>query len=98
MDHNPFLKSRDGTQGDGIGRSERVEAPGRSENIVWQTRPAPPTEYENRLGDALEACFEAGITELEPLVARLNDIGVPAPDGSPWTAASFEAEMKRLGG
>ncbi len=62
-----------------------------------QFRTAPPTDYENALGDALEAAFADGIDALEPLVARLNEAGVHAPDGAPWTPETFETEIKRLG-
>lgn len=63
-----------------------------------QSRSAEPTDYENRLADALEAAFGAGIRELPALIARLNADGVRAPDGTAWTEASFQAEMERLGG
>lgn len=62
-----------------------------------QAQTAPPTEYENKLGDALEAAFADGIDELEPLVAWLNDVGVRAPNGEAWTPDLFETEIKRLG-
>jgi len=62
-----------------------------------QARTAEPTEYENKLGDALEAAFADGIVELEPLVARLNEMGVRAPNGDAWTPGLFETEIKRLG-
>lgn len=62
-----------------------------------QARTAPPTAYENKLGDALEAAFADGIHELAPLVARLNEVGVRAPNGEAWTEALFETEIKRLG-
>ena len=98
MDHNPHLKPWiRPTPEDAAGKGA-LERPDAVVNIVWQTRPAPPSEYENRLGDALVECFGAGIEELDALVARLNAMGVQAPDGTPWTAASFEREMARLGG
>ena len=62
-----------------------------------QAQTAPPTDYENALGDALEAAFADGIDQLEPLVARLNDRGVRAPNGEAWTPDLFETEIKRLG-
>jgi hypothetical protein len=98
MDHNPLLKpwirpKPDDSAGKGV-----IERPGAVVNYVWQTRPAPPSEYENRLGDALVECFAAGIEAIEPLVARLNEMGVMAPGGAPWSVASFEREMARLGG
>ena len=66
-------------------------------NITWQTRDHAPTEYENRLGDAIEAAFEAGADSPDAMAGHLNGQGVHAPDGSPWTAASFEAAMRELG-
>ncbi len=74
-----------------------IEAPDQVENIVWQTRAAPHGDYENRLGDALVAAFEAGVEDLERLVDKLNELGVRAPDGEDWTAERFEAELARLG-
>ena len=75
-----------------------VERPDAVVNFVWQTRAAPPSAYEKRLGDALVECFAGGIEDLDALIARLNELGVVAPDGTRWTAASFEREMARLGG
>ena len=37
-----------------------IEQPGKVANLVWQTRAAAPTAYENALGDALQAAFEGG--------------------------------------
>ena len=62
-----------------------------------QNRSAPPSEFENRLADGLEAAFLAGASDLDELVRALNDAGVLAPDGTPWTAASFTDEITRLG-
>lgn len=62
-----------------------------------QARRHAPTEYENRLGDALEAAFADGVHELSALVARLNADGIKAPDGGAWTEAGFERAMKALG-
>jgi hypothetical protein len=63
----------------------------------WQAGTGAPSEYETRLGDALEAAFAAGDHELPALVAALNRARVFAPDGAPWTAERFEAELRRLG-
>lgn len=62
-----------------------------------QARQRPPTAYENQLGDAMERAFAAGHWELAALVAQLNQNGSAAPDGQPWTAESFQAEMAVLG-
>ena len=98
MTHNPLLKPWIRPRPDDAAGKGAIERPDAVVNIVWQTRAAPPSEYENRLGDALVECFAAGIEEMGALVARLNELGVQAPDGTPWTAASFEREMARLGG
>lgn len=62
-----------------------------------QARLRPATAYENQLGDAMERAFAAGRWELDALVAQLNHNGPAAPDGQPWTAQSFQAEMAVLG-
>jgi hypothetical protein len=49
------------------------------------------------LGDSIERAFGQGIHELDDLVAYLNKAGPAGPDAQPWTAASFEKEMARLG-
>ncbi|MCW5771494.1 MAG: hypothetical protein KIT16_07670 [Rhodospirillaceae bacterium] len=64
----------------------------------WQIGDGKPTDYETRLGDALEAAFAAGHRELASVVAALNAAGVTTADGSAWTEAQFEREMQRLGG
>jgi hypothetical protein len=62
-----------------------------------QARQRPPTPYEDQLGDAIERAFAAGHWELDALLQALNLSGPRAPDGQPWTASSFQAEMARLG-
>ena len=62
-----------------------------------QARKRTPTAYENELGDALEAAFGAGVSELDALVARLNADGLRTPEGTEWTPDRFQAVMKRLG-
>lgn len=98
LDYNPMLKPWIRPQPTEDGGKGQIERPGEVVNIVWQTRSASPTEYENQLGDALVACFAGGVTEIGPLVAGLNTMGVLAPNGLPWTEESFEREMARLGG
>lgn len=97
MDHNPLLKVWRRPQPNEVAGKGRIEAPDTAENIVWQNRAAAPTSYENDLADALIACFETGIEDLPALVAALNDRGVLAPDGTPWTEESFGREIARLG-
>ncbi len=98
QDHNPLLKvflSKAGGTEPEKGRIERVDE---AQNIEWQTRPAPPSDYENALGDALVACFEEGIEDLAPLVKRLNDLAIKTPDGDAWTEENFQTVLARLGG
>ena len=98
MDHNPHLTPWRRSQPDQAAGKGRVEQPGTTENLVWQTRAAPPTPYEDALADALVACFEDGVVDLPSLVDQLNERGVRGPDGQAWTADRFEREMARLGG
>ena len=77
-----------------------VDAPGDrdvTENLVWQTRAAPPTAYEDALGDALQRIFADGAEELADVVGRLNRTGPKPPGAEAWTEDLFAAEMKRLG-
>jgi hypothetical protein len=89
MDHNPFLRQAPARGGRGS-----IE---QAQNLEWQTRAAPPTEFENRLADALEQVFAAGADTLAAVVARLNEMQVRDASGARWSEASFEAEMRRLG-
>jgi hypothetical protein len=91
---NPHLASGQAVDQD-VGKGS-IERPADAKNIPWQTRAALPTEYENRLGDALEEIFEEGATELPAVVAALNAKGIRSPDGRTWTASLFEEEMRRL--
>jgi hypothetical protein len=88
MDHNPFLKSRAAA---GRGQVEGFE------NLPWQTRAEAPGEFENRLGDALERVFAQGIESLPEVVARLNAEGSRDAEGRPWSEASFQETLRRLG-
>jgi len=62
-----------------------------------QARDCQPDDYQNLLGDAIERAFAAGIHDLPGLVGRLNEAGVPSPNGAGWTSELFQKEMKRLG-
>jgi hypothetical protein len=87
MDHNPFLKkSTPGARG-GVEKRE---------NFEWQHRAEAPSEFENRLGDALEQIFAKGIESLPQVVEELNQTTRDRA-GNPWTEQTFQAEMKRLG-
>ncbi len=97
LDHNPGLKPWESPSPNNVAGKGQIEVPGQARNIVWQTRSAAPTDYENALGDALEQVFGGGAETLEQVVEGLNKLGFRAADGRPWTAAGFEAEMARLG-
>jgi hypothetical protein len=88
MEHNPFLRP---LPAGGRGSVEKRE------NIPWQHRAEPPSEFENRLGDALEAIFASGVESLPQLVEELNKRGLRDRSGQAWTEQSFQAEMQRLG-
>lgn len=96
MDLNPYLARLRAAAPAEANAKGAIERPGETPNIPWQTRAALPTEYENRLGDALERVFESGATELAEIAARLNDLGCLAPDDQPWTAERFAAAMRTL--
>jgi hypothetical protein len=97
MDHNPNLSPWTWpTHIDPAGQKS-IDKPADLENIIWQNRSAPPTPYENALGDALEQVFDSGAVELAEAVAKLNELGVKDQNGAEWTSQSFTLEMKRLG-
>jgi hypothetical protein len=97
MDHNPNLKPWRRPEPNQVAGKGRIEDPDKVENIVHQTRSSPPTEYENRLGDALMEIFDSDIEELTAIVSALNRMGVKAPNGEFWSEESFQIEMRRLG-
>jgi hypothetical protein len=97
MDHNPHLKSRSLPEPNQVAGKGKIEKPCEVENIIHQTRPAPPTEYENQLGDSLAKIFDIDIDQLADVIVKLNEMGVQSPNGAAWTQDSFKAEMKRLG-
>ena len=97
LDHNPQLKPWQATAPNNVAGKGRIEEPGAARNIVWQTRSAAPSDYENALGDALEKAFADGAETVDQVVAHFNEAGFRASDGQPWTSARFETEMARLG-
>ena len=97
LDHNPNLKPWQTPAPNNVAGKGHIEVPGQASNIVWQNRAAPPTAYENALGDALEQVFEAGAISIEQVVEGLNGQGFRMSDGGTWTVERFEHEMSRLG-
>ncbi len=88
-----WLARSAGTKGD----ADSIERPDEVENIRWQTRPAPLSDYENALADALQAIFGEEIYDLPAIVRRLDERGPKPPTGTTWTEELFVAEMARLG-
>jgi hypothetical protein len=97
LDHNPELKPWQSPAPNNVAGKGQIEEPGQMKNIVWQTRAAAPSAYENALGDALEAVFGAGADTALQVVEGLNAHGFRRADGGAWSVAQFEAEMARLG-
>lgn len=95
MDHNPHLIARK-TDHDEAGKGT-IERPGDVDNIVWQTRPAAPGDYETQLCAALESLFQNGVDDLPGIVTGLNQLGIKPADAELWDEALFQSEMKRLG-
>jgi len=96
-EHNVVLEEWLARTADTKGDAGSIERPGEVQNIRWQTRPAPLSEYENALADALQATFGEEIYELPAIVRRLNERGPKPPQGGAWTEELFTAEMARLG-
>jgi hypothetical protein len=96
VNFNPLLKPGHAPQPNNVTGKGVIEQPGQVENMVWQTRKAEPTQYENDFGDALEKVFESGALELDEVAAGLNRVGFRMPDGEAWDAARLGAEFQRL--
>lgn len=77
------------------GGAGAIETYDKIEHVIWQSRSRAPSEYENQLGDALEQVL-ANTHELAEIVAGLNELGIRAPDGTPFTKESFKAEIANL--
>lgn len=97
LDHNPNFKPWQTPEPNNVAGKGQIEQPGQARNIVWQNRAAPPSDYENALGDALEQVFEGGASSIEQVVDGLNAQGFRMPDGQGWSVERFELEMARLG-
>ncbi|MSQ51760.1 MAG: hypothetical protein EXR28_07715 [Betaproteobacteria bacterium] len=62
-----------------------------------QSASRAPTDYENQLGDAIEAAFSDGAWELPALISRLNADCIRTPEGAAWTEDRFRAVIAALG-
>jgi hypothetical protein len=97
MDHNPNLSPWTWPVKIDPAGQKTIDKPADLGNMIWQNRPAPPTDYENALADALEEVFDSGAVELFDVVVKLNELGIKSPQDSAWTEESFTSEMKKLG-
>jgi hypothetical protein len=97
QDFNPYLddfKAQRRSQNAGAGQ---IYSGAERELIVWQTRPAVPSESSYSLAATLETIFAPRIYELPEIVAALNESGTPNPAGEAWTEQSFQAAFRDLG-
>ena len=97
MNYNPQLINWRSVQPVNEAGKGHIEHPEDTNNVVWQTRSAPPNDYEIQLCDTLETLFQSGVDELHEIIAGLNEAGIRAPAGGLWNEENFQAEMKRLG-
>lgn len=94
-DYNRQLAATGGTERKG--GEATIEDAARVENLRWQTRPAPLTDAENALADALQSIFTEEVYDIGGIVERLNRMKIAPPTGaSAWTEDSFRAEVRRL--
>ncbi len=96
-DFNPYIEAyRNPRPNQTAGVGQIFEGSAR-ELIVWQTRPAAPTEYEEALASALEQIFTQRVYELPEIVAALNREGIRTPGGEAWSEANFQSTFRELG-
>jgi hypothetical protein len=91
--YNPFLEPSNTSA---KGGEVTIEHPATVANIQWQTRPAPLTDEENALADALVAIFAKEIWDLADVVAALNRMGPSPVSGGRWTDETLTAALARL--
>lgn len=98
---NHYLRPSEKCAASNFGGKGYIETPGEGENIRWQNRNAAPTDYEQRLADALEQIFEAGFEDgganSQAISEKLNAKGVKTPEGESWTPDNLVGVMARLG-
>lgn len=87
---NPFLSLTDSS---GKGGGLFIEDPAAVENIVFQTRGAPLSPFEETLATALMKAYGDGAETLDQLVSALDAQGCTDRAGRPWTAITLTAEL-----
>ncbi|WP_328531122.1 hypothetical protein OG984_08355 [Nocardioides sp. NBC_00368] len=61
-----------------------------------QAAVAETTPWETKLAGAIEEVFGGGRHDLPGLVEGLNELGIPAPGGGPWTPEGFTTAIAEL--
>jgi len=96
-DFNPYLEAYRNARPNKVGGAGHIFSGADRDLIVWQTRAAVPSEYEQTLTDALEQIFSQKIYDLPEVVAALNREGIRTPAGDTWTERNFEQTFQQLG-
>jgi hypothetical protein len=96
-DFNPYLEAYQNLSPNKVAGLGQIFAGADRDLIVWQTRPAVPSEYEQTLADTLEQIFSQRTYELPDVVAALNREGIRTPSGEVWTERNFEQTFAQLG-
>jgi len=97
QDFNPYLEAYQNAHPNKVAGAGQIFDRADRDLIVWQTRPAVPSEYEQTLADALEQIFSQRTHELPEIVAALNREGIRTPTGEVWTERNFEQTFQQLG-
>ena len=96
-DFNPYIEAYRNPRPNQTAGVGQIFEGGERELIVWQTRPAATTEYEEALASALEQIFTQRVYELPEIVAALNREGIRTPAGEAWSEANFQSTFRELG-
>jgi recombinase-like protein len=94
---NPYLETYRNARPNKVGGAGQIFSGADRDLIVWQTRAAVPSEYEQTLADALEQIFSQKIYDLPEVVAALNGEGIRTPAGDTWTENNLEQTFQQLG-
>jgi hypothetical protein len=94
---NPYLQAYRQARPVQSAGAGQVFAPSDRDLIMWQTRPAAPSEYERTLADGLEQIFGQRIYEPADIAAALNREGLRTPGGELWTERNFQETFRELG-
>ncbi|HSD41373.1 MAG TPA: recombinase-like helix-turn-helix domain-containing protein [Burkholderiales bacterium] len=97
QDCNPYLEAYRNARPNQVAGGGQVFGTADRDLIVWQTRPAAPSEYERTLADTLEQIFAQRTYDLPEIVAALNREGVRTPAGETWTERNFQDTLRELG-